>query len=247
MSVLDGLTENRTDVSGILRDEERLIVCPADKRPADYLMLDKRDRITLIVQIYEGYNPQYPGSYSRTVSRNIIDYLYEIPSLCDLSTAVMFQVPLDKVEPLNIHCETLIKNVPGNYYENNWMLVVSFYTCVRSYYSLMKLIRGLHYTCPRRFSLVTYPLLRWENEQQELYYIHIDEDFMIKIGLSKWFAVPTMISSNILTSMCQLSKQVGLLEKYSSDEDADKVRITDEIERWSIRLKNRDKLKMNAV
>ena len=245
MSVLDGLTENRTDVSEILRDEERLIVCPADKRPADYLMLDKTERITLLVSIFEGYAPKRVGSYSQSVSQNILDYIYSVPYIRDISIAVLGQFPLymDDVryDLVSVNYEEYLFQMPKYPNHNNWMLTVSFCADVRSYYSLMKLVRGL-YMCTARFNFTSSPVIRFRNDNDDsACFIKFDKEFMNGLGIRDDKRVPSMVPGYILTVMCQLARHIGLLEKYNSDEDADKVRITDEIERWSIRLKNRNK------
>lgn len=161
MSILDNMEISQADVRQITDDGPDVMMCPVDKVPADYLMLDEPGRVTLLVGVYE----PVPHRLLEDAARKVYDYVCSIPSFSDFSKGILIPTPAS-VTPSDSEYEQLLHSYPMRITDRNHqdhLLCVSFNINVRSCYSLLKLMKSLYSATWGKSGVFTigYPVLRW--------------------------------------------------------------------------------------
>lgn len=177
MSLIDNIERSRVDVRRAFERPD-VIICPADRMPADYLT-DDIDRFRIYLQILDNGE-----GYAERIASEIGEYLETIPFIEDVSPVVLSIVPLGLTWTDDMY-ENLVNSYRDTYGEiKNYMMMVSFrIDGVRTSYELLKLFLILKNTGRYRFDFVTCPVLQWRNVIGPRYYIEIDNSFMTRIGL----------------------------------------------------------------
>ena len=137
----------------------------------------------------------------------------------DLSQGVIIPAPVDialtKREYDSLLNERPFEVVASNHYD--WLLCISFYADVKSYYKLLKLIKGL-YSLYRKYNTIGMPLFSWKFKNDMRHYLRIDDSLMNFCGLNKvgFSSLSDGMLMNTLLSFCLFLK---LAKRYNFSKD----------------------------
>lgn len=213
MSVLDSICETQIDVFSTVEDSRLdVLICPSDKLPADYLSLNELKRICFFVGVYE----PVPHSLLVDAAKKVYEYVCSIPQFSDFSKGVLIPTPKD-VALTNSDYDTLLVSHPLQIEDRNhsdFLLCVSFRVDVRSYYSLMKIVRSLYRATweKRGFNLYGHPVLRWKSINDISRSIVIDQTTVARLGFKNMNYVD-LDKSRLTDTMVSLSLYMNLVSR----------------------------------
>lgn len=212
MSLLDSIEKSRVDILDRLDRRPDVVLLPLDKMPIDYLSSD-RSHFQMYLKVQ---NSLADDEYAIRVGRYVIEYLYSVPCIEDVSTCVLTPIPYGLTWTDRMY-EMLVSSFPNqNSTFHCQMLMVSFkITRVRTYYSLLKLFIKLRNNGPYRFPRTSAVVLTWIDGGFRRY-LEINDSFLRQMGLKQQYNITDLYSSMFANTLDSLINKLGIVNKKNN-------------------------------